>query len=174
MSYKNELVENAVNALRALELEFTERKAGQQYRAVINTIAYTFPEDKEVILASYIPAVKQKKTGKAKIIRSQPKEVKSSDSGCADCPPDNSISDRKAARMIGKGSKRTTTAGEARKTETPVDLDFESVTQVVESFEGDTELMLMFCKAQQINVGKATTAEGIAKKIFDQLSHSGE
>lgn len=171
---KNPTAKALVDILIDSAAEFTERKKGQQWRALLFTLADVFREDRVEIQRVMIPETKAKKRGQAKIIR--PKVGRTSspyggpggirNTGCKDCPDNEpnyptTIDGRRVrpARIIGSGARK--------EVQQRADLPFASVEQILERFENDASLLKAYAQAKEINVGRASKPETLAAKIFD-------
>lgn len=171
VTYKNENVASIAAALEKSKPDFEAKKAGQQWRAIIMTVATTFPEDRDALLALFgRPAVVKKDEGTPTLHRNRKKSYRAQ-SGCKDCPdsPGTDTGLQSGPMRVIKNGKEVTEGKEAAAHESPQEA-FSSVEAVLDRFDNDVAIMTTYASAQGIDIGNATTAEGIAKKIVNHYN----
>ena len=157
MEWNNEGLKSLYDALTEQRPEFNKRGKGAEFKQIFLALAHTFPEDRSNLYAWLSEAAKgsRKASGGANayrpIVRAAGVKSVGRSSGCVNCPD--------GLEVGGTSPKlRTTTAGASQLT---------SAEQVLETYKNDVTLMSAYAQQQGIDTGRATTAEGIAKKIAE-------
>lgn len=163
MEFLNSNASALHQALINAQIDFENRKKGQQFRALLFTLADVFPEDKKAIFEFFdkkdAPAIK---SGGATIHRG-PRSSRST-SGCSDCPGDKSagsVSNARIGRTINKGK-----SSQPNKVDS---VEFDSVESVLKRFDSNVTSMIAFAQAKGIKLSGSKKLESIAKKIVEHF-----
>jgi len=163
MEFKSSEAQELVEALMSARPAFEERNKGREWKGMMMTVAFSFPEDRGRIYAIFGKEKGGDKSGgHGKLIRPKVKTgLKMNSGGCDTCPDDvvavEGGSDAKSPRVLKGGG----------------DEWLKDEKEVLDKFEGDIDLMKIYAKKKGVDIGKASTAEGIAKKIAEHYKGEG-
>lgn len=167
------IAEQLCEAMAAAMVEFTARKKGQEFRAIVFSIAETFREDRAKILFTFFPDQTQKKVqgGGANIIRPQDEKRKGSSAivPCDGCPG--------SAGFVVAQQQRESIADKTPETKrqsftiNPDQNPFKSVEDIMDRFENKPMAMRAFCQDKGIELHPSITkTRTIAIKIWDHYN----
>lgn len=158
MEFKNETTAQFVAWAEAAKIEFTGRRKGAEYRAIVLTICNCFPEDRDAILSAIFQKIEPEQQAAPNLNRPSPAR-KQTAGGCEDCPNSPGIE-----YTAGKIKPRTIETG----------LSFSSPQDVLSRFESDPAMMQIFASKQRINIGNASKPEKLAEIIFNHFKEGNK
>lgn len=177
-----------IAALIGVREYFERNKFGGDWQAMVGTIARRYPADRHVILNMFHePFVKKVKSGGAREATPPIKVTKvpgnvaqaagsrRTDEGCIDCP-EHVYQDQ--GLVIGNEGQGVNAAEDFLMvlhdtTDVP---EFDMTTQegVLDRFMADVEIMTVYAVNNAIEIGKATSPAGIARKIAEHNATNQE
>lgn len=169
ITYKNETVAAIAKAMDEGRADFEAKRAGQQWRAIIMTVATTFPEDREALFALFGRKTEAEQSeGEPTLHRRTKKGGRRTAKPCVDCPDSHGLDtglESAPMRHIKAGKEATNVPAHESPSEA-----FATVEAVLERFDNDSDIMRTYCSRQGIDIGNAKTANGIAKKIVHHFN----
>jgi len=156
MDFKTTEAKEIFESLQKHAASFSARKKGQQWKAILLTLASCFPEDRATIFNSIGKPTDDRDSGGARIIRKrdQVKGTKKQPAGgCEGCP---------------KSAKQNTTGAKVSKKSTTPAEAFKSVNDVLDRFQNNANAMKAYAQSQQIKMpANVSKPETIAKYIVE-------
>lgn len=197
---KNQLSTEFAELMVKAAAEFTARKKGQEWRAIVFTLSDVFAEDRVEIrsIAAGASQVKEPTVGKAKVIRpgtrhksdvrpqAKASRAVRSSGGCSDCPDEfvptgvpvpparSNVLSTIDGKKVRKPSSLGTIGGGKKEPIAGLAEPFADVDDVMTRFKSDAKLMKAFCQAKQIKVGNASKPLTLAGYIYDAQTSEEE
>jgi len=161
--FKSPVAQELIEVLKKHRAAFDERKRGQDWKAMIATIGFVFPEDRITITGMFYEPYKKPagiavgaKDGTPKAVSNATAEVFKP---CTDCPEE--------IKMVTGGPSVV-----SQKAGTTAHL--ETVEGVMTAFQGDVRIMKQHIKILGLTSGNRKKAESIAAVIAGHYSKQGK
>ena len=157
---------------------WVDRKKGAEWKAVVMTVAFNYPEDRAKIYDLLGAKTKERPTGGgAKITRKGGRKGYSvSSAPCDGCPQSNAAySDTDYETKVQPMKRKAAPPAEpiVQEGEDPQTKVFNSITEVVDAFQGSAAAIISWAQAKDIqippNVSRAETAAKYVMKHYEEL-----
>lgn len=159
--FKSPVAQEIIEVLTRHRAEFDSRKRGQDWKAMISTIGFVFPEDRITITGMFYEPYKAPAGIEVGAKDATPPATSNATAEvykpCTDCPEE--------IKMVTGGPK--VISEKAGTTE-----HLRTAAGVIEAFQGDLPIMMRHVQLAGIKIGRRNKVETVAEAIAEHYSNN--